>query len=235
MSEERIDNAFSESGTLYQVEYALEGAKKGMSCVVVLGDAGIAMAASKRVPEKLMDPSYITSFFSIGPNTVGVISGYPMDVQDTAMKMKKKFNDLEYELGQLCPPDILARHMSDGFQILTQENSRRLTAVNVAIAGYDRGKSALYHTDSSGVLFPYRGVAFGEGAAVMTKKLERIYKKNTTNEEILEIALETLTEALGTDYLATNVELAILTEGHSLRRIATDEIDSLLVRIAEKD
>ncbi|KAI5190352.1 20S proteasome subunit alpha 1 [Nematocida sp. AWRm77] len=236
MSEDRTDNAFSEEGTLFQVEYALEGAKKGMPCSVVAGKEKIAMAASKRVPEKLMDSEYLSSFFDILPGLAGVVSGYPADVQSAAMLVKKTAVSLRNELGKSPTPDVLARVIADKWQVFTQENSRRLLAINLAVIGYcSKGFPSIYYTDSSGVLFPYKAVSFGEGGAVMMKKLEKVYSPDTAETEAVETALLSLSEALGPDYLATNIEVGVLSPTSKIRRMSTDEIDTLLVRIAEKE
>ncbi|KAI5181279.1 20S proteasome subunit alpha 1 [Nematocida sp. AWRm80] len=236
MSREREDNSFSEEGVLYQVEYALEGAKKGMPCVVVCGRDCVVMAASKRLPEKLMDPEYISSFFEILPGLAGVISGYLMDVQVAVQKVKKKASKLLYDLGQAPSPYMVARAMADEWELYTQENARRLPAVFLSIIGFEMNMPIISYTDSSGVLIPYSGVAFGEGSNVMMKRLEKIYTENQTEEKSIEDALISLSEALGHEYLAINVELASLhNTKEPLRRFTTDEIDSYLVQIAEKE
>ncbi|OAG29306.1 2S proteasome subunit alpha 1 [Nematocida displodere] len=234
MKEERIQNAFSTEGMLFQVEYALEGAKKGMGCVIIIGKSSIVMAASKRIPEKLIDPTNVSSFFEILPSTVGVVSGYPMDVQETAFQTKKVGVQFLHTLGKEPTPDILARALADKWQLRTQESSRRLTAANLAVVGYDGEEPLLYHTDSSGSLLPYRAIAFGEGGTVMMKKLEKIFRPQEADERVLQMALIALSESLGSDYLATNVELAVLRKGVPLLRKTTDEIDALLVQIAEE-
>ncbi|KAH9386579.1 20S proteasome subunit alpha 1 [Nematocida major] len=234
MSNERINNDFSKEGTLYQVEYALEAAKKGMPCVIVGTPSCIVMAASKRLPEKLMDPEYISSFFEILPGVVGVASGYLMDIQITVSDVKKAAMDLYHDLGEVPTPDIIAREMADKFQLYTQESYKRISAVFLAIVGYEKECPMIYYTDSSGILLPYKAVAFGEGGSLMMKKLEKLYTPEQTQEQATENALISLSEALGADYLATNVELAVFTAKEGLRRATTDEIDGFLVEIAEK-
>lgn len=233
MGEERVENAFSEKGTLYQVEYALEAAKKGLPCALAVSKEGIAMAAAKRVPEKLMDTEYVSSFSLIG-NMVSITSGYTMDVQHTVAALKKSYVDLKYDIGKAPPADILARRTADKWQELTQKSYRRLPAVSMAIAECTKEKRSIYYTDCSGVLFPYKGVAFGENAAVMMKCMEKVFKDDLSKEEALEVVLITLSEALGSDYLATHVEVAFL-DNQNLERLSTDRIDALLVQIAEKE
>ncbi|KAI5175625.1 20S proteasome subunit alpha 1 [Nematocida sp. LUAm1] len=234
MSEERINNAFSEEGTLYQVEYALEATKKGMSCVVLYGKDGIVMGASKRVPEKLMDPEYISSFFEIIPGLVGVISGYAMDVQDMKINTKKYALELLYDLGRTPTPDILCRRIADTLQVATQKSHRRLTAVSVCIVGYDKETPLIYYTDTSGVLFPCKATAFGEGGPLMQKDLEKTYKEKMGEEELLECALHGLSGALGNDYAANLIEVAVLKKNTALEILHLDRIDALLAQVGEK-
>ncbi|KAI5185067.1 20S proteasome subunit alpha 1 [Nematocida homosporus] len=235
MSEERVSSAFTEEGTLLQVEYALEASKKGMSCVVLYGKEGIAMAAAKRVPEKLMDANYLSSFVEILPGLVAITTGYQMDVQETVMRLKKDAVDFAYDLGRDPTPDLVCRRMADRWQRKTQESHMRLPGVALAVVGYEKGQPLIYYTDCSGTLLPCKGMAFGEGGSAMQKQLEKIYKPESTNDEILEQALDALSKALGADYLATNVELALLAKDKKLERMETDKIDSLLVLIAEKE
>lgn len=234
MSEERVNNAFSEEGTLYQVEYALEAAKKGMSCVVLYGKNCIVMGASKRVPEKLMDPEYISSFFEIIPGLVGVISGYSMDVQDMKITSKKYALELLYDLGRTPSPGVLCRRIADKLQASTQESHRRLTAISLSIIGYDKETPLIYYTDTSGVLLPCRATAFGEGGSLMQKDLEKTYKENMEEEELLECALHGLSGALGNDYAANLIEVALLKRGSPLERLHLDRIDALLAQVGEK-
>lgn len=234
MSNERIDNDFSKEGTLYQVEYALEAAKKGMPCVIVSSPSCVVLAASKRLPEKLMDPEYISSFFEVLPGVIGVASGYLMDIQSIKAIVSEMATKLFDDLGQIPTPDILAREIADKWQLQMQEGNRRLPGVFLAIVGYEKGQPTIYYTDSSGCLFPYKAVAFGEGGTIMMKKLEKLYKENQTEIEATENALISLSEALGADYLATNVELAVFTSAGKLNRATTDQIDEFLVNIAEK-
>ncbi|KAI5191862.1 20S proteasome subunit alpha 1 [Nematocida minor] len=234
MSKERVDNDFSKEGTLYQVEYALEAAKKGMPCAIIGSSSCVVMAASKRLPEKLMDTDYISSFFEVLPGIIGVASGFLPDVQCTMSQVNQIAVDLLHDLGETPGADLISREIADKWQLQTQEDTKRLCAVFLAIIGYEKGKPSIFYTDSSGILLPYKAVAFGEGGTVMMKKLEKLYKPEQSQSEATENALITLSEALGAEYLATNVELAIFTPDGKLKRASTDEIDGFLVDIAEK-
>lgn len=234
MAENKIDNAFSAEGTLFQVEYALEAAKKGVPVVIVSGSEGIAMAAHQGKPEKLMKQGRDTSsFIEICPGVFGAMSGQLMDAQRTAIKLRSIAVETMHDLGKFPGPDIVARKIADRWQIETQKNERRLVALNLSVFGHEKNEPLIYHTDSSGSLLPYKGVCFGEGGAVMMKKLEKIYRENTSRNETLQMALQALSEALGNNYLATSVEIAFLQPGQPLERITVDEVDSLLVHIAE--
>lgn len=234
--EHRFENVFSPEGTLLQVEYALEAVKKGMACVVLVGKESIVMAASKRVPEKLVEPEEISSFFEASQGLFGVISGLPADVQHTVGKVRKNAADAVYDFGFEAKADIVCRRIADHWQKSTQKSAERLDAVALALAGYDRGAPMVWYSDVSGTLLSYKAVAFGEGGAMIQKKLEKIYQEGQGDQGALETALIALSEALGSDYMATDIEAAYVKDGmKAIRYLTVDEIDSILVRIAEKD
>lgn len=234
--EHKYENVFSPEGTLLQVEYALEAAKKGMACVTLVGGDSIVAAASKRLSEKLVLPESLTSFFKASSGLFCTISGLPSDVQHTVGEVKREAAKTVYDFGFCAKPDIVCRRIADSWQKQTQKSAERLDAVSVALFGYDNGKPKVFFSDASGAIFSFRAVAFGEGGAMVQKKLEKIYKDGESLEDAIDTALSSLSEALGADYLATDIEVVYIKEGmKDLTHLTVDEIDSALVRIAEKD
>jgi 20S proteasome alpha/beta subunit len=234
--EHRYENVFSPEGTLLQVEYALEAAKKGRACVALIGRECIVLAASKHVPEKLFESKEVSSVFVVSAGLVGIISGLPADTQYIMGKVRKYAADSMYDFGFGAKPDIVCRKMADHWQRRTQRSGERLDGVTLALVGYDRGAPRIYYTDVSGTILSYRAVAFGEGGVMVQKKLEKIYKEEVGEAEAVELALAALSDALGSEYLATDIEVACVKDGmKEMHYLTLDEIDAALVRIAERD
>ncbi len=69
MSQSQFDrhvSVFSPQGNLYQVEYAMKAAASGSNtAVAVRGKDSAVVITQKRVPDRLIDPSCVTSTFEI--------------------------------------------------------------------------------------------------------------------------------------------------------------------------
>ena len=67
---------FSPEGRLYQVEYAMKAVKHTqLTAVAVRGDDTVVVVCQKKVPDKMMDPSSISSLFHVSENVGAAIIG----------------------------------------------------------------------------------------------------------------------------------------------------------------
>jgi 20S proteasome subunit alpha 1 len=67
----RFFAVFSQEGRLYQIEYAFKAVKNcGITCVGVRGSDSVCVISQKKVPDRLLDPSSVTSMYRI-TNTIG--------------------------------------------------------------------------------------------------------------------------------------------------------------------
>merc|ERR1712071_586117 len=63
---------FSPEGRLYQVEYAMKAVKHTqLTAVAVRGDDTVVVVCQKKVPDKMMDPSSISSLFHVSGIALG--------------------------------------------------------------------------------------------------------------------------------------------------------------------
>ena len=61
---------------MYQVEYAMKAVKHTqLTAVAVRGDDTVVVVCQKKVPDKMMDPSSISSLFHVSENVGAAIIG----------------------------------------------------------------------------------------------------------------------------------------------------------------
>ena len=68
---------FSPAGKLYQVEYAIKCAQSasGLTSVAARGKDSVVLLAQKKVPDRLVDPSSVTSLYKITPKLAVLMTG----------------------------------------------------------------------------------------------------------------------------------------------------------------
>lgn len=68
---------FSPEGRLYQVEYAMKAVKHTqLTAVAVKGEDSVVVVCQKKVPDKMLDPSTITSLWRISDQVGAAIIGH---------------------------------------------------------------------------------------------------------------------------------------------------------------
>merc|ERR1712010_333847 len=76
---------FSPEGRLYQVEYAMKAVKHTqLTAVAVKGIDSVVVVCQKKVPDKMLDPTKITSLYKISDNVgsciIGHMGAHPLSV-----------------------------------------------------------------------------------------------------------------------------------------------------------
>jgi 20S proteasome subunit alpha 1 len=96
----------------------------------------------------------------------------------------------------------------------------------------------IFRVDPAGYYRSMRGVSVGVKQQAATSFLEKKLKKKTdyTENETIELALEALQNALGSDMKASEVEVVVVSKDNpKFRKLSSDEVDASLNSIAERD
>ncbi|KAI0875649.1 N-terminal nucleophile aminohydrolase [Hypoxylon argillaceum] len=241
---------FSEQGRLYQVEYAFKAITaanimsigvRGKDCAVVL--------SQKKVPDKLIDPSSVSHIFQISPSVGCVMTGSIADARAFAQRAQGEAAEFRYKYGYEMPCDALAKRLANISQVYTQRAYMRPYGVATTLISLDAEFGPqLFKCDPAGYYVGYKGTAAGpkqqEALNHLEKKLKNKDHAEGSWEDVVELAITTLSTVLSMDFKKGEIEIGIVggprkdgKEGTdpSFRTLTEDEIDDRLQAIAEKD
>merc|ERR1712070_45926 len=231
---------FSPEGRLYQVEYAMKAVKHTqLTAVAVRGDDSVAVVVQKKVPDKMLDPSTISSMWSISDHVGAAVIGHIGDARFQAQKMRQEAADFHNKFAYECPVDMLAHRMGDVAQIYTQHAYMRpIGAASIMIGVDEEFGPQLWGSDPAGISLGFRATSVGaketEAKTILEKRLKAA--ETLPYDATVQLALGVLQTTLGMDLKPDGVEIGVVTASNpKFATLTEEEIDAHLVAIAERD
>lgn len=229
---------FSPQGHLYQIEYCVKAANAGgNTAVAVKGQYSAAFITQKKVQDKLIDPSSVTSIYRIIDGIGCLMLGNLPDIKSQIDRLRYEANDFKFQYGFDIPVHVLANKIADINQVKTQQASSRALACNIILIGVDdeRGPQ-VYKIDPAGQFLSYKSVAIGKSEADAMNFLEKRVADLPTLDEngTVELAISTMQYVLSTDFKGEEIEVAVVSNNGKLRVLTYDEIEARLNAISER-
>jgi len=230
MGYDRAITMFSPEGRLLQVEYAKKTVKQGSTAIGMVCKDGVLLVADKRLVDGLVVPEGVEKAFQIDDHVGSTASGILSDARVLIERAQLKAQ--QHRVTYDSPIDVLSivKDICDLKQICTQSAGLRPFGVSLLVAGIDEdGSAKLYQTDPTGIFFPYRATAIGEGDAEVEEILQKKYKSELTIEEGLKLAVTALEKVLGESISAERLDCAyVKIEDKTYKKLTKEQIQKIL-------
>lgn len=231
---DRAITVFSPDGKLFQVQYAQEAVKRGLTALGIKVKDGVVLAAEKRYRSKLVEEVSIEKIFQVDEHIGAGASGLIADARvlmDHA-RIEAQINRLRYD--EPISVQTLAKRIGDMQQLYTQHGGVRPFGARLLIAGVDSKEAHLFETDPSGVVAAYKCQAIGGGAQTVIDFLERKYEDDMQLEGATRLALEALKLVVEGDLDSEKVEMAMIpTKSAKFQKLSSTEIEKYVKLIGK--
>jgi len=231
---------FSPEGRLYQVEYAFKAVKSAnQTSIGIRGTDAVCIVTQKKVPDKLVDPSTITSMYNITDRIGCVMTGLAPDGKAQVQKTRYEAAEFRYKYGYEVPVQYLAKRVADVSQVNTQHAYTRPLGTEMILVGIDEEVGPqLYKCDPAGTYIGYKAIGSGLKEQEVTNFLEKKFKndpKLNTNE-CIQMAISSFQSIMSVDFKASELEVGVVTmKNPKFTLLSIPEIDQHLTAIAERD
>ncbi|HEV2429592.1 MAG TPA: archaeal proteasome endopeptidase complex subunit alpha [Thermoplasmata archaeon] len=233
MAYDRAITVFSPDGRLFQVEYAREAVRRGATTAGVVYEDGVALVADRRIPNpKLAEPASLEKIHLIDENIACATAGLVADARvlvDYA-RIAAQINRVTYS--EPIPVELLVRRICDYKQQYTQFGGVRPFGTALLVGGFDDDGIHLFETEPSGSLTSFHASATGGNKGPAMELFEQKYKPDLDVDAAVLLALDGLRQSLDDAANLAQVEVLTLDRKRGARRLATEEIQKYVARLA---
>lgn len=235
---------FSPEGRLFQVEYAFKAVKgPGVTAIAVRGADSVCAVTQKKVPDKLIDPSSVTSAFRLSENHGCIATGVMTDARAMVQRTRNDAAEFKFDYAYEIPVEYLARRVADENQVFTQHAYMRPLGVSMIIIGMDEEEGAsLYKCDPAGHYVGYRACAAGAKEQEALNFLQNKFKPGEggqvelNEEDTIQTAIAALQSVLSADFKPEEIEVAVVSKTNpKFHLLSAKEIEDHLTALAERD
>ncbi|KAG7163104.1 proteasome subunit alpha type-4-like isoform X2 [Homarus americanus] len=233
---------FSPEGRLYQVEYAMEAIGHAGTCLGILANDGIVLAAERRNTNKLLDDVFLSDkIYRIDADMACCVAGITSDANVLTNELRAIAQRHTLLFGEPIPCEQLVMRLSDIKQAYTQYGGKRPFGVSILYMGWDgRHGYQLYQSDPSGNYSGWKATCIGNSSAAAVSILKQEYKVGETDlHQALLLALKVMSKTLDMTKLnAEKLEFATLVRKNNktvINVISVDEVKDLIKEHEQKE
>ncbi len=209
--------------------------------MAVRGKTSAAVASVKKVPDKLLDATTMTSMYQITDDIGCVMTGMVPDARSQVARARAEAVNFKYKHGVNISADMLCRRIADICQVYTQNAEMRPLGCSMILIAYDEeaGGPVVYKSDPAGYYCAFKACSVGPKATEANSFLEKKLKKggfDLNDEETIQMAINCLSTILSADFKPSEIEVGCVSKDQPKFRVLKEaEIDEHLTAISEKD
>ncbi|PAV82082.1 hypothetical protein WR25_27000 isoform G [Diploscapter pachys] len=230
---------FSPEGRLYQVEYAMEAISHAGTCLGIMAEDGVLLAAEKRNVHKLLDDSVLNEkIYRLSNNISCTVAGITSDANVLINHLRWWAANYRLRFGEEMPVEQLVQELCNEKQRFTQRGGKRPFGVSLLYAGWDKHYGyQLYQSDPSGNYTGWKATCIGNNHAAAVSLLKQEYKEQSL-EDAKKLAIKVLWKTLDVKLASEKIEMAVLKrkDGKTVLEELTDkELETLIAEHEKKE
>jgi 20S proteasome subunit alpha 3 len=230
---------FSPEGRLYQVEYAMEAIGHAGTCLGILANDGIILAAEKKNTNVLLDDENFFSdkIYKLYDDMVCSVAGITSDANVLTNELRLLAQRYILQYGESMPCEQLVAYLCDIKQAYTQYGGKRPFGVSILYMGWDKEYGfQLYQSDPSGNYGGWKATCIGNNSNAAISMLKQDYKEGLSLQEAKAMVIKILSKTLDTTKLSPEkLEIATLTRDKNKTKMTTLKQDELTKLIEEHE
>jgi len=226
---------FSPEGRLYQVEYAMEAISHAGTCMGILAEDGIVLAAERRNTNKLLDEVFFSEkIYKLNDDMVCSVAGITSDANVLTNELRLISQRYLIQYGESIPCEQLVSFLCDIKQAYTQLGGKRPFGVSILYMGWDKHHGyQLYQSDPSGNYSGWKATCIGNNSAAAISSLKQEYNEGEmTVKDGQALAIKIMSKTLDmTKLTSEKVEIAVLTRKDDrtvIRILPPNEVEALI-------
>ncbi|KXJ26312.1 proteasome subunit alpha type-4 [Exaiptasia diaphana] len=226
---------FSPEGRLYQVEYAMEAIGHAGTCLGILANDGIVLAAERRNTNKLLDEVFISEkIYKLHEDMACSVAGITSDANVLTNELRLIAQRYQLQYQEPIPCEQMVSSLCDIKQAYTQFGGLRPFGVSILYVGWDKHYGfQLYQSDPSGNYSGWKATCIGNNSVAAVSMLKQEYKEDAMAlKDALQLSIKVLSKTLDvTKITPDKVEIATLTRDNGktyLKILNSKEVENLI-------
>lgn len=204
---DRAITIFSPDGRIYQVEYAFEAVRRGLTALGLKTKTAVVIAAERRKISPLIDEKSIQKIYRVDDHIGASYAGMAGDGRILLDYATQRALLHRFYYDEPIPVEYLAKLVCDVKQLYTQHAGVRPFGVSIIFAGIDERGPQVYMTEPSGRYVGYYAATIGEKSNVISEYLEKNYQYDLSPGESVKLAVKAILNIIESEPYENYIEL----------------------------